>query len=123
MKNRKRGIAVGAYRLDGGRRWNAAKDIDESEASKARERMLKRENNSMMDDIVNDYMGGSDAAAKQAKAYENLLQELKAGGKHHEQAGSAAEAARARMIERDNKKHPDIGRDRANRYAYPAIND
>lgn len=32
MKNRKRGIAVGAYRLDGGRRWNAAKDIDESEA-------------------------------------------------------------------------------------------
>lgn len=124
---KKRGRAKGIFRWDNRPSWEDEKKLIEKklqgpEASRARKRMIE---NSITDAVVNDYMGGSDGAAKQAKEYEALLKDIKEGKGVRERKGSLADAARSRMIERQagNKKATtggDIGRDRANRQAYPA---
>ena len=73
---------------------------------------------SLTDEVVNDYMGGKYAAAEQAKAYRDYIENVKAG-RTTEPKGSLAAEARQRMIDRDEEGHPDIGRDKANRRAYP----
>ncbi len=117
-----RGFAKGSYRLDGGRRWGAAQKMSKPTAASARERMIERE---LTDSIVHDIMGGSLAAVKQSNAYGELIENIKKGERTSEPAGSMANASRERMIERDSLKyrgiqeHPDLGRDKANRKAYP----
>lgn len=127
---RSKGKANGNYRLDSGRKWTAKEKIDQPTADKAREKMIARENkDSLTDDVVNDYMGGKNAAQHQANAYEKLLKSIKSGRGSREPEGSLADAARERMKERNRSKnrevgennnggHPDIGRDKANRRAY-----
>ncbi len=135
----KRGIAKGKFRADGGNVWSGRKKaetarnnmIDRENSGKekpktakdARKAMIERQEagtpESLTNSVVNDYMGGSDAAAKQSKAYQGVIDSIKAGKTAHEK-GSLADAARNRMIERDAEGHPDIGRDRGKRKAYPA---
>jgi hypothetical protein len=126
----KRGIAKKEFRVDAGvfydpfgtlgMKQTKRKRMTENrpQAAAARERMTDRqeENESpFMDSIVDDYMGGRDAASKQAASYEQLFDDIKTG-----KYNTLAAAARERMISRENGGHPDIGRDRANRRAYPA---
>ena len=113
------GAAVGNMRFDGIRVQDVGKG--RPQAQKARERMENRE--SLTDQIVRE-LGGSRAAEYQAKEYQALLDRIKDG--NVEKVGSPAEAARRRMINRqggnddtENGGHPDIGKDRANRRAYP----
>lgn len=72
----------------------------------------------LTDTVVNDYMGGSNAAAKQADAYKGVFDSIKAG-RTADKKGSVAAEARRRMIEREEGGHPDSGRDKADRRAYP----
>ena len=62
----------------------------------------------------------------QANEYRGIIDNIKAGGRTGEQSGSLAAAAREKMINRqggndntENGGHPDTGKDRANRRAYP----
>lgn len=150
---KKRGLASGNFRMDSGRRWDAKQEENQPNALKARERMLEKdaENKkramnapvhfaeavaeqqarrltpqSLTDQVVADFMGGFNAAEKQAKAYQEVIDNFKNGKGAREPQGSLAAAARSRMIERHEQnsqraeKCPDIGRDKANRKAYPA---
>lgn len=145
MRN-KRGIARKNFRADGGRVWKPATRKKEAapEATEARRRMIEEQGEEMnrknaapvhfaeevadqqarmetpghlTNTVVNDYIGGSDAAAKQAKAYGGVFESIKAG-RTKDKKGSLADEARRRMIERE-EAHPDTGRDKANRRAYP----
>jgi hypothetical protein len=131
---RKRGTAIGNFRMDGGRRWDAGKRTNQPNAPKARAKMSEgphslteavTEQQSLTDEIVRDFMGGNNAAANQARAYSDIMENIKAGKGTREAVGSLAAAARKRMIERDEEKNrftdetPDIGKDKANRRAYP----
>lgn len=117
----KRGILKKNFREDVGRIWEKANRTD---ALKARERMIER-NNSLTDAVV-EQIGGNNAAIKQVDAYNKLLNDLREGKRTTEPQGSLAAIARERMIERqeetskNDEKHPDIGRDKARRKAYPA---
>jgi|GEM_PF-6712088 hypothetical protein len=119
----KAGAANGRFRTDS-EKWDAAGKTNKPTAPKARERMASGQ--SLTDSIVNDVMGGSRAAENQAKAYENIIGNIKAGKGTAATAGNMATAARERMIDRDNEKnrcgneHPDKGQDKANRRAYPS---
>lgn len=121
---KKRGIARGSFRMDGGFKWDLLDRIRKPGATEARKRMISRESNkdSLTDEVVKDYMGGRDAAARQAREYESLIKDIKSGKKHSHGSNSLAEAARERMIERQeqNSRYVDVGMDRANRRAYPA---
>lgn len=147
MRN-KRGIARKGFRMDAGRPWKPKARIDSKnkpESAEARQRMIEeqaedaeREKNapvhfadavaeqqkkgitpqSLTDEVVNDYMGGKYAAAEQAAAYRDFFENVKAG-RTTDPKGSLAEAARQRMIDRDEEGHPDSGKDKANRRAYP----
>lgn len=72
----------------------------------------------LTENVVNDYMGGRDAAARQAEAYEGVFDSIRAGRTADKKGGVAGEARR-RMIEREGGGHPDAGRDNADRRAYP----
>ena len=134
------GAAIGNMRFDGIRVQDVGKG--RPQAQKARERLIDGEvigeaiadqqkriedkygaGCSLTDAIVKD-LGGSRAAEYQAKEYQALLDRIKDG--NLEKVGSPAEAARQRMIDRqcgnddtENGGHPDIGKDMANRRAYP----
>lgn len=145
----KRGIARKGFRMDGGRPWNPQNrptGKNKPGALEARQRMIEEQAEdeerkcnapihlaeevaeqqekgsmpgSLTDEVVNEYMGGKYAAAKQAKAYKDYFENVKAGRNTDPECSLAAEA-RQRMIERDKEGHPDGGRDKANRRAYPA---
>lgn len=122
------GAANNKFRTDSGRRWKAAKVVDKTNADSARERMIEREKKNSLTDEIFNALGGNNAARMQAETMQNYMQRAKEGKKTGHEPESAAEAARNRMIERqerkkqkeDNEKHPDIGKDKANRKAYPA---
>lgn len=139
----KRGIAIGNFRADG-RNWDVAERIFQPNAPKARERMAERpkslygavadqqkrmeDKGSLTDQVVNEFMGGSRAAEYQANAYQGIIDGIKSGKNTAEAGavvGNLADTARKCMIEReqdrsrDNGNHPDIGRDKANKMAYP----
>lgn len=145
----KRGIARKGFRMDGGRPWNPKTRLtgkNKPGALEARQRMIEEQAEdeerkcnapvhfaeevaeqqkkgavpgSLTDEVVNEYMGGKYAAAEQAKAYSDYFENVKAG-RSTEPKGSLAAAARQRMIDRDEERHPDGGRDKADRRAYPA---
>lgn len=118
---KRRGIAIGSFRLDS-RKWDASEKMNKPTAATARGRMINR---GLTDSIVRDVIGGSMAAEKQSRAYQGIIDNIKKGKHTSEPEGSMADEARERMIERDSMKnrgiqeHPDIGRDNANRKAYP----
>lgn len=122
------GTAKNKFRTDNGRRWKAAKVVDKTNADSARERMIERENKNSLTDEIFDALGGNNAARMQAESMQSYMQSVKEGKKTGHTPESAAEAARNRMIERqerkkpkeDDEENPDIGKDRANRKAYPA---
>lgn len=123
---KKRGLARGKFRMDSGRKWNIKMQENKPNALEARERMMQNTPKSLTDHIVSDFMGGKNAAENQAKAYQEVIDNFKNGKGARESQGSLAAAARSRMIERHEQnsqraeKYPDIGRDKANRRAYPA---
>lgn len=120
---KKRGIAKGNFRADS-RSWDAAEKMNQPTAKAARERMAAG-GGSLTDSVVRDVLGGNMAAANQAEAYGDVIGNIKAGKGTRGKAGNLADAARNRMIERDSEKnrgedkHPDKGRDKADRRAYP----
>ena len=80
---------------------------------------------SLTDTLVKE-LGGGKMAENQTNACKNLINNIKAGGGTGELDGDLAAAARKRMIDRqgsngdtENGGHPDMGKDRANRRAYP----
>lgn len=132
------GIVIGNMRFDSISPQNLGKGLrnlleSEPQAKKARERMKEYGTNGSLTDAIVRELGGNRAAENQANAYHELLDGIKAGkttSESGETAGSLAEQARKKMIERqgsnddtENGGHPDIGRDKANRQAYPKRND
>lgn len=132
---KRKGSARGAFRMDESRRWNIDDKLNKPNAPAARRRMAEgahsltevvaQQQMSLTDQVVNEFMGGSNAAANQARAYGEVMDNFKYGRGAKEPTGSLAEAARRHMIEREEKKQdpdetPDIGRDKARRRAYPA---
>ena len=136
------GVAIGNMRLDGIRMQDIGKG--RPKAKEARERLIDGEamggavadqqkrladkygtGGSLTDALVKE-LGGSRTAENQANAYQGIIDNIKAGGRTGEPSGSLAAAAREKMINRqggnddtENGGHPDIGKDRANRRAYP----
>lgn len=115
-----RGIARGSFRSDS-RKWDVSEKMSKPTAEAARGRMI----GGLTDSIVHEVMGGSLTAEKQRKEYSELIDNIKKGKCTIGPSGSMADAARERMIGRDSMRnriepdHPDIGKDRANRKAYP----
>ena len=113
------GIAIGNTRLDG---VKVKSGRCKTSAERARERMAARGGT---DEIVKDMLGGINAAGNQAREYERLLDNIRAGNGTGKGSRSLSEAARDRMIARENKKGineadtKDLGNDKAKRRAYP----
>ncbi len=136
------GVAIGNMRLDGIRMQDVGKG--RPKAKEARERLVDGEamgeaiadqqkrladkygiGGGLTDALVKE-LGGSRTAENQANAYRGIIDNIKAGGRTGEPSGSLSAAARERMIDRQggnddtgNGGHPDTGKDRANRRAYP----
>lgn len=126
------GTARGNFRADSSVKWEderkmLEKKLEKSCAAAARERMMGRENQggSLTDEVVEYYMGGRDGDARNAAEYAKLMEDIKQGRIMADNPGNEAWLARREMIERDllknrgQEQHPDAGKDRANRMAYP----
>lgn len=117
------GLAIGNFRADSVK-WDSADLLFAPRASEARKQMEERQSKSKITDEIVDSLGGNKISEYQAAAYKKIIDDIKSGLGTNETSGSMADAARKRMIERDNSKylsegHPDIGNDMANRLAYP----
>ena len=136
------GVAIGNMRLDGIRMQDVGKG--RPKAKEARERLIDGKamgeaiadqqkrladkygiGGGLTDALVKE-LGGSRTAENQANAYRGIIDNIKAGGRTGEPSGSLSAAARERMIDcqggnddTGNGGHPDTGKDRANRRAYP----
>lgn len=115
---KKRGIADGNFRADS-ISWPIVEELfrdkqaePNSIAAEARKRLIERmeqqnkeTGGAVTDEVVREYMGGLDGAAKQAAEYQALFDRIKATGYTTDEADetSIAAAARRRMIARENQ--------------------
>ena len=97
------------------------------EAEQARARMIEREEHRSVANAVFEALGGNNAAQREVEETRRLHKRIMETGKTSHNPGSLAEAARNKMIERNKIKNRekgqedflDVGRDNANRHAYP----
>ena len=124
------GTAVGDFRMDGGVAWKGMPRENYvreqrvmSKAKKSRIKMIEDQEKlhrgqTLTGIVVKEIIGGEFAAVQQVREYEELFEQIKQGKTAGSEKNVATEA-RQRMIERDKERYPDIGKDKANRRAYP----